>query len=99
MIEMLSPSGDLDELVLDELQAQLEAFGDATELVLDFTAVTFCGSGCIRLLIETANRLSGAGGSLIVRNPQSIVRRAFTVGAVDFLLEPDGGGGNLSPAG
>jgi anti-anti-sigma factor len=89
MIETLSPSGDLDELVLDAFQAQLEAFAGDTELVLDFTAVTFCGSGCIRLLIETANRLRDGGGSLIIRNAQSIVRRAFQVGAVDFLLEPE----------
>ena len=89
MIEMLSPSGDLDELVLDEFQQQLQGFDDGTELVLDFTAVTFCGSGCIRLLIETGNRLRGSGGSLIIRNAQSIVRRAFAVGAVDFLLEPE----------
>lgn len=89
MIETLSLDGDLDELVLDAVQAQLERFVGETELVLDFTAVTFCGSGCIRLLIETANRLKGTGGSLIIRNAQSIVRRAFSVGAVDFLLEPE----------
>ena len=89
MIETASLKGDLDELVLDAIQQQLEGFSDGTALVLDFSEVTFCGSGCIRLLIETANRLSGSGGSLIIRNAQSIVRRAFTVGAVDFLLEPE----------
>ena len=89
MIETLSPTGDLDELVLGALQADLEAFSDDTDLVLDFTEVTFCGSGCIRLLIETSNRLKGGGGSLIIRNARSIVRRAFSVGAVDFLLEPE----------
>jgi anti-anti-sigma factor len=89
MIETLSPSGDLDELVLDALEAELDAFVGDTELVLDFAAVTFCGSGCIRLLIETSNRLQAGGGSLIIRNAQSIVRRAFSVGAVDFLLEPE----------
>lgn len=92
MIATLSPSGDLDELVLDAFQAELEAIADGSELVLDFAAVTFCGSGCIRLLIETSNRLQASGGSLIIRNAQSIVRRAFTVGAVDFLLEPDPNG-------
>ncbi len=81
MIENLSPTGDLDELVLDAFQGQLEAFVGDTELVLDFAAVTFCGSGCIRLLIETSNRLQATGGSLVIRNAQSIVRRAFSVGA------------------
>lgn len=94
MIETLSPTGDLDELVLDALQADLEAFGDSTELVLDFAGVTFCGSGCIRLLIETSNRLKAGGGSLIIHNARSIVRRAFSVGAVDFLLEPESLDGN-----
>jgi anti-anti-sigma factor len=89
MIETLSLKGDLDELVLDAIQTQLEAVVGDTELVLDFSEVTFCGSGCIRLLIETANRLRDSGGSLVIRNAQSIVRRAFTVGAVDFLLEPE----------
>jgi anti-anti-sigma factor len=92
MMATLSPSGDLDELVLDAFQAELEAIADGSELVLDFAAVTFCGSGCIRLLIETSNRLKASGGSLIIRNAQSIVRRAFSVGAVDFLLEPDASG-------
>lgn len=89
MIGTMSPMGDLDELVLDAFQSELEAFGDDTELVLDFAGVTFCGSGCIRLLIETSNRLKGGGGSLVIRNARSIVRRAFSVGAVDFLLEPE----------
>jgi anti-anti-sigma factor len=89
MIGSMSPKGDLDELVLDAFQAELEGFGDDTELVLDFAGVTFCGSGCIRLLIETSNRLKAGGGSLVIRNARSIVRRAFSVGAVDFLLEPD----------
>jgi hypothetical protein len=40
-------------------------------------------------LIETSNRLKAGGGSLVIRNARSIVRRAFSVGAVDFLLEPD----------
>lgn len=89
MIGTMSPKGDLDELVLDAFQAELETFGDDTELVLDFAEVTFCGSGCIRLLIETSNRLKAGGGSLTIRNARSIVRRAFSVGAVDFLLEPE----------
>jgi len=91
MIGTLAPTGDLDELVLDALQAQLDGFGDDVDLVLDFTDVTFCGSACIRLLIETSNRLKGGGGSLIIRNARTIVRRAFAVGAVDFLLEPESG--------
>ena len=43
MIETLSPSGDLDELVLDDLEAQLVAVASNADLVLDFTEVTFCG--------------------------------------------------------
>jgi len=99
MIETVSPTGDLDELVLDALQEQLAAVGDDAELVLDFSAVTFCGSACIRLLIETDNRLRSGGGSLIIRNAQSVVRRAFAVGAVDFLLEPEPDGDDLNAAG
>ena len=89
MLQTVSPSGDLDELVLETFQAELAAVANDTELVLDFSAVTFCGSGCMRVLIETMNRLRESGGSLIIRNAQPIVRRAFTVGAVDFLLEPE----------
>jgi anti-anti-sigma factor len=89
MIETLSPSGDLDELVLDDLEAQLVAVASNADLVLDFTEVTFCGSGCIRLLIQTYNRLRAGGGSMVIRNVRTGVRRAFSVGAVDFLLEPD----------
>jgi len=100
LIATLSPSGDLDELVLDALQADLDAIADDSQLELDFAAVTFCGSACIRVLIETANRLRAGGGSLIIRNPQTIVRRAFAVGAVDFLLEPelDGGDDDSTPS-
>jgi anti-anti-sigma factor len=97
MIETLAPSGDLDELVLDELQAKLDLIGSDSALVLDFSAVTFCGSSCIRLLIQTANRLREGGGSLVIRKPRAVVRRAFTVGAVDFLLEPEGGDGDTAP--
>jgi anti-anti-sigma factor len=89
MIETLSPVGDLDELVLDELEAQLSAVASDCDLVVDFTEVTFCGSGCIRLLIETHNRLRDGGGSMVVRNVRTGVRRAFSEGAVDFLLEPE----------
>jgi anti-anti-sigma factor len=89
VLQTVSPSGDLDELVLDAFQAELSAIANDAELVLDFAAVTFCGSGCMRVLIETMNRLRDGGGSLVIRNAQPIVRRAFTVGAVDFLLEPE----------
>jgi anti-anti-sigma factor len=85
----LAPTGDLDELVLDAFRTSLDEIADDCELELDFAAVTFCGSGCIRMLIETANRLTAGGGSLVIRNAQRIVRRAFAVGAVDFLLEPE----------
>jgi anti-anti-sigma factor len=95
----LSPSGDLDELVLDAFGAELAAVRDESELILDFTEVTFCGSACIRLLIETANRLRAANGSLIIRNAPSTVRRAFVVGAVDFLLEPEPDGDDLNATG
>jgi anti-anti-sigma factor len=98
MIQTLAPKGDLDELVLDAFQAQLDGIGDDAELVLDFAAVTFCGSGCIRLLIEASNRLKAGGGSLVIRNARTIVRRAFSVGAVDFLLEAEPADGSPGTA-
>jgi anti-anti-sigma factor len=97
MIQTLAPSGDLDELVLDAFQAQLDGIGDDAQLELDFAAVTFCGSGCIRLLIEASNRLKAGGGSLIIRNARTSVRRAFSVGAVDFLLEREAAEGSPGP--
>jgi anti-anti-sigma factor len=89
MLQTVSPSGDLDELVLEAFQAELAAVAADAELVIDFAAVTFCGSSCMRVLIETANRMRDGGGSFVIRNVQPIVRRAFAVGAVDFLVEPE----------
>ena len=87
MVEKLSPVGELDEVGLEAFEAELDQVPADAELVIDFSGVTFCGSVAMRSLVRTRNRLNESGGSLVVRNPQSIVSRGLLLAKLAFLID------------
>jgi anti-sigma B factor antagonist len=77
-------TGELDLAVKDELR---EVLSPLTGVVtIDLTEVTFVDSSTIGVFVGVHKRLSGDGGSLRLRNPQDMPRRALEiVGLEDWI--------------
>ena len=79
---VLLASGEIDaatEPALEQAGSALLAAHDATDLVIDFSAVTFCDSACLRLLLKLRDIAQSTGGSVRVRGATGIVARVFEV--------------------
>jgi anti-anti-sigma factor len=63
--------------------------GPQQTLVLDLSAVEFMDSSCLRVLLQARGTLTADGGSLILRNPSRVARRALTAAQAQVLLEAD----------
>lgn len=74
-------SGDLDPHTSPYLQGVIdERLGeDASTAVLDVRAVDFIDSAGLRVFADTHRRLSGAGGTLIVRQPTAALEKLLSV--------------------
>lgn len=61
----------------------------ATPVVLDLSGVSFLDSAGISLLIQAKKRLASAGSDLVLRRPQTSVRRVLEISGVTelFLIE------------
>ena len=56
---------------------------------MDLSEVTFADSTLLKVLAQGGGRLSGAGGSLMVRNPSEQARRLLTMGELDDLVQDE----------
>jgi len=87
-------SGDLDLFSVDAVRAALEPELGGT-LVLDLAGVEFMDDSGLGLLVWTVRRLSGQGGSLVLRNPDGRILRALELTGLAQLpglrIEREGG--------
>jgi anti-sigma B factor antagonist len=79
--------GELDMATSPELERALEPASPASRLVIDLTACTFVDSSAIRVLSARAHASSAAGGSVAVVAPDSGIRRALGIAAIDRVVE------------
>ena len=81
---VVTASGQLDLAVKDELRSVLSDLdGDVT---IDLSSVTFVDSSAIGVFVGTHKRLEGDGGTLRLRSPQEMPRRALEiVGLRDWI--------------
>ncbi len=84
---MVHVGGGLDLATSGELRADMsELVGAGSALVLDLTEVPFVDSIGISALLATRSAALEHGGSLVVRNPTNVVRRALELTGLDRLL-------------
>ena len=77
-------TGELDLAVKDDLREVLTELTGA--VTVDLTAVTFVDSSVIGVLVGAHNRLMKDGGTLRLRGPQDMPRRALEiVGLTDWI--------------
>ena len=81
-------AGELDPHTAPDLAAHLEALvdGGARSVELDLGGLRFMDSSGLRVLLAAAERLAGAGGSLVLRDPAPAVRRLLDIAGVGDAL-------------
>jgi anti-anti-sigma factor len=92
---VLTVSGEIDMVTAPTLHQAAEALllsQDVQDVVVDLSAVTFCDSSALRVLLQlrmTADRL---GGAVHVRGASGTVARIFEVTGLDtvFKMPPTG---------
>jgi anti-sigma B factor antagonist len=81
---VLRCAGELDMATTAVLRRETAAA--RSDVVIDFSAVTFCDSSGIALLLALAERLRGSGHTLRVTEVRAPVLMVFTItGVVDLL--------------
>ena len=80
-------SGRLETLTSPELEEALKADLDSiTDLTLDFTQLDYISSAGLRVILFAQKKLSAAGGSLKILNPNEIVSEIFDVTGFSDIL-------------
>ena len=81
---IVTASGQLDLAVNDALRDVLARLDGA--VIVDLSNVTFIDSSAIGVLVGAQTRLTEAGGTLRLRNPQDLPRRVLEiVGLADWI--------------
>ena len=84
--------GEIDVATCERLRDSIEPhLGPQQAIVLDLSEVQFMDSSCLRVLQQARGTLTADGGSLFLRNPSKVARRALTVAQAQDLLEVDAG--------
>ena len=80
-------TGRIDTQTAPELERSLqESVDGATELILDFTDVTYISSAGLRTVITAQNWMDKKNGSMVVRNAGKNILNVFKVTGFDTFL-------------
>jgi anti-anti-sigma factor len=88
-VTVVEMEGNLDTNTSVEAQDSINALIDegATKLLTDFTKVDFVSSAGLRVLLATAKRLGGSGGSLRICGLNEAVNEVFEISGFSTILE------------
>ncbi|GGL06082.1 anti-sigma factor antagonist [Sphaerisporangium melleum] len=87
-IQVLAVAGDLDHHTAPRLRAALEelTLAPGGALVMDLSALTFCDSTGISLLVAAHQRAQDAGAALALAGLHSDIAHVFTIMGLDRLF-------------
>jgi len=83
---VLTVSGCLDTAATADFTRAVEAAAAAKTLVFDFTDLEFIASSALRQLVIVAKRLSAAGGEVVIRGMNDVVREVFDLTGLDEVF-------------
>lgn len=86
-------SGEIDHHNAKEIRQKLDKYiisAQPKELVMDFRNISFMDSSGIGLIMGRYKLIHECGGSLIVRNPQSYIRRVLKLSGIEKLVRITG---------
>ena len=63
----------------DLLKAVEDSIGNVSDLVLDFTNVSYISSAGLRLLVSLQKKAAASGKTMVIRNPNAVVKEVFRV--------------------
>lgn len=88
-VTLVAMDGNLDTNTSVDAQDQINALidGGATKLLTDFTKVDFVSSAGLRVLLATAKKLGGTGGSLRICGLNEAVNEVFEISGFSTILE------------
>jgi anti-sigma B factor antagonist len=83
-VTVLTP--EIDSATAPQLSAQLAGLDPGADVLLDFSAVTFCDSTGIRVLLIALKQQMAGGGSLRLVNVNPAVSRVFEMTGLRNLI-------------
>lgn len=83
---IVSPRGELDLAVVDDLEQLLRSVPCEENLIVDLAAATFVDSVTLSLFVRAARCHSEEGSSLVLAAPAPIVQRVLTTTRLDAVL-------------
>lgn len=86
-------SGEIDHHNAKEIRQQLDKYiisVQPKELAIDFRNISFMDSSGIGLIMGRYKLIHECGGSLVVRNPQSYIRRVLKLSGIERLVRITG---------
>ena len=88
-VTLVAMEGNLDTNTSVDAQSHINALIDegATKLLTDFTKVDFVSSAGLRVLLATAKKLGGIGGSLRICGLNEAVNEVFEISGFSTILE------------
>ena len=88
-VTVVEMDGNLDTNTSVDAQDHLNGLMDdgAAKLLVDFTKVDFVSSAGLRVLLATAKRLGGVGGSLRICGLNETVNEVFEISGFSTILE------------
>ena len=79
-------SGDLDLAVREELRQQFEAAGDAANVIVDLTEVTYMDSSAIGALVRLHRDVNERNGTLVIRLRKNAAYRLLEIAGLVGML-------------
>ena len=88
-VTVVAMEGNLDTNTSVEAQDQINALieGGALKMVTDFSKVDFVSSAGLRVLLATAKKLGGVGGTLRVCGLNDEVNEVFEISGFSTILD------------
>ena len=79
--------GRIDTQTAPDLQKDVEdSIADVTDLVLDFTNVTYISSAGLRSVLTAQNLMDEKGGTMLIRGAAKNIKNVFKVTGFDSFL-------------
>ena len=83
-------SGEIDHHNAAEIRTKLDKYiisAQPKELVIDFKNITYMDSSGIGLIMGRSKLMRECGGDLVVRNPQSYIKRVMKLSGIERLVK------------
>jgi anti-anti-sigma factor len=79
-------AGEIDAYSAPSLAAALSELPDATQVVADFSGVSFMDSSGLRVLVDAALLATNAGKKFAISHPQAAIKRVVEISGLSGQL-------------